>query len=244
MLAPLTAAAAIFAAWQIAAISINESLLLPTPMQTVKELFFTLSQTYFYRALLSTFVRGAVGFLLSVVLAVTVAAIGFVFRPFRLFFRTVVAILRAVPTMSVILFMLLWSNTSLTPILVSTLVIFPILYSALTAAYDGIDPQLTEYARLTSLSRTAKLRRIYLPLCVPSFLETCASTASLNIKLLIAAEVLAQTRRSLGLLMQMAQVSFQTGRLLALTLAVIVLAALLEGLFLLLRKIAVKAMFG
>ena len=60
--------------------------------------------------------------------------------------------------------------------------------------------------------------------------------ASLSLKLTVAAEVLAQTRDSLGLIMQQTRVYFQIGRLLAVTVVVVAAALFLEFSVYLIRK--------
>jgi ABC-type nitrate/sulfonate/bicarbonate transport system permease component len=69
---------------------------------------------------------------------------------------------------------------------------------------------------------------LYLPNIAPAFFDSIRSTLSFNVKIIISAEVLAQTRKSMGIMMQISKSRLETADLLAWTLAAIVLSYLLE----------------
>ena len=67
------------------------------------------------------------------------------------------------------------------------------------------------------------------------------SVLGLNVKLVIAAEAIAQTRLTLGMLMQSAKINLETGRLFAYTIIAILISCLLEGVLRLIRHCVKKA---
>ncbi len=107
------------------------------------------------------------------------------------------------------------------PLIVTALVLFPIMYSQLTAAAFGIDQGLLEMAEVYRLPKKVKLFKIYLPLVSPNILSQTGPNVSLGIKIMISAEVLANTYKSLGGLMQEARLYVEMPRLAALTLAAV-----------------------
>ena len=71
----------------------------------------------------------------------------------------------------------------------------------------------------------------------PPFLKVAGGAASLSLKLTVAAEVLAQTADSIGFMMQQTRIVFDIGKLMALTVAVVVAALALEFAVYLVRKL-------
>nr|MDE6655769.1 hypothetical protein [Anaeroplasmataceae bacterium] len=87
------------------------------------------------------------------------------------------------------------------------------------------------------VSKKDQIIKLYIPSMKPVILENTATTFSLNIKLVIAAEALAQTRNSIGKLMQFAKVNIEVEKLFALTIVAIILSMLSEAGLHLLKKV-------
>ena len=232
ILSPLAAAVVLLAIWQAAAMLYGSPLLLPAPGAALRQFFAYLSAASFWQAFLGSVGRSLLGFLLSAAATALCAGLSAVCRPVRAFLTAVVGVLRALPTISVIVLLVLLTGSRLT------------LYSAVTAGADGVDRGLIEAAALDGASQWQAGLRVVCPLVLPAFFESAATCASLTLKLVVAAEVLAHTRVSLGLMMQQAQLLFETGRVLALTLAVIVGALLIEGALRLTGRLVVKRLLG
>ena len=79
-------------------------------------------------------------------------------------------------------------------------------------------------------------KQVILPPLLPKFYEICGTGFSLNLKLMVAAEIIAETGKSLGILMRTKKVYFETAELLALVIVVILTAIIIEKLFSLLAK--------
>ncbi|MDE7394523.1 MAG: ABC transporter permease subunit [Clostridiales bacterium] len=230
-------AALIVAVWFICAAVSGDDLLFPTPADTVHALKACLKAGWFWRAFLKSGLRALVAFAVSLAEAGLCAFLGKTFRPVQKILAPIVGTVRSVPTMSVILILIILLGGEYTPVVVAGLVVFPVLYSGLWAAMATIPRELDETALLYAPSKPYRFFKVTLPLLMPSFSLTVAGALGLTLKLTVAAEVLAQTRQSIGLLMQQSQISFDTGRLMALTIAVIVASLLMEGLVWLVRRI-------
>lgn len=226
------------AAWWIAAAVTDKALIFPTPAEALRELTVELKSALFWRSFGGSLLRALLGFAGACVLALVCAYAGKVCPPIKSILAPVVGILRSVPTMSVILLLVLWTSGDITALVVAGLVIFPVLYSGMDAALCSVPRELEDVARLYGGSKTLRFAKVYLPLGAPVFLRVAGGAASLTLKLTVAAEVLAQTRNSLGLLMQQTRLFFQIGRLMALTVVVVVAALLIEGCVYLLRRFA------
>ena len=229
-------AVAFVAIWWIAAAAYKKELVFPSPANALARLIEELSSVYFWRAFGNSLLRSHIGFISAVFLSLLCAYLGALLPQLRKILSPVIGILRSLPTMSVILLFVLWVRSEVTPVLVSGLVIFPTLYSAIDAGLCAVPRDLLETATLYAGNRSYTFFVAELPMAAPYYLRVAGGAASLTLKLTVAAEVLAQTRESIGLMMQQTRISFDIGRLMALTVAVVVAALIIEFAVYLIRR--------
>ena len=225
---PLFSLALIFALWAITAAATGSDLLVPSIGTTFEGLFDLLRQKSTYVDVAATLLRAARGFVLSFAIALLLSVGAAFAKPFARILAPIVAIMRSTPTMSVILLCLLWTNTQIAPVFVTVLIIFPLLYTAFYSAITGVDKKLVEMAKVYKVPFATRLLKLYIPSTLPAVFSSVRSTLSLTVKLTTAAEVLAQTKNSMGVDMQLANLYLDTPLLIAWTLIAIVLGAVLE----------------
>ncbi|MDE5943700.1 MAG: ABC transporter permease subunit [Clostridia bacterium] len=217
--------------WVIAYYSVKNEYIIPSFGDTVKSFFNCLGQKTFWTAVGFTFLRTAVGFIISFALALLCAALSACSKIFSAVLKPFMVILRTLPTLAVILILLIWTTPKTAPVIVTVLVLFPMIYSQITAAIGGIDEGLKEMAEVYDISRKDRLFKIYLPSACPNVLSQTGADISLGLKIMISAEVLASTYKSLGNLMQAARLYLDTPRLAALTFAAILIGFIVEIAF-------------
>lgn len=232
----LAGAVLVVAIWWIAAAAYKKEIIFPTPAGALRELGAELRSGLFWRGFFGSLFRSFVGFSFACMAAVVCAYAAKACPPVRYVLSPVVGVLRSVPTMSVILLLVLWASADITPVIVAGLVIFPVLYSGLDAALCAVPAELEETAKLYGGNTAYRFVKVYAPLSAPAFLHVAGGAASLTLKLTVAAEVLAQTRNSLGMLMQQSRIYFQIGRLMALTVAVVAASLAIEFVVYLIRR--------
>lgn len=226
----LTAIVALWLAWIVAYYIVRNEYVLPSFWDAFAEMGRILTDASFWRAFWNTFLRTLWAFLASMALGIVMAACAHLVKGIRAFFAPIISVVRTVPTMAVILMLLLWTTPNMVPVIVSALVLFPAVYAAALAALDEVGEN---YGELTRAFRVPLLRRIgkmYLPLAAPVMLKQAGGIFSLGLKVVISGEVLAGTYRSLGGMMQDAQMYLNMPRLMALTLLVLLMGFALEGL--------------
>lgn len=215
--------------WLVAALLIGEELILPTPMQTIEECFALFGQASFWAALGKTLLRGVLAFVCSFFIALLFSLLSMIPSVGKVA-GIVFSVLRSIPTMSVILLLLIWLRPSLAPAAVAAIVILPTLYSVFLGAMQGVDRGLIELCDVYKVPWKERVLRVWLPAMAQPLFEGTASGFSLNLKLIIAAEALAQTKESLGAMMKNAQIWLETGQLMAITLVAVVVGVLSETL--------------
>ncbi len=217
-------------AWTVACFAVRNDYVLPSFVQTCKEVGRLLVEAQFWTAFGGTLLRTAVAFAVSLLLGVLLALIAGLWTWVRSFLSPIVSVLRTVPTMAVILMLLLWTTPRIAPVIVSLLVLLPAVYAATLSAVDEVTETYGDLARAFRIGTFRRLFRMVLPLIAPAILGQAGSIFSMGLKITISGEVLASTFQSLGGMMQEAKMFVQMPRLLALTLVAVLLGFLLEGL--------------
>ena len=233
VLYPVCALGVVLAVWAAVSAAKDIPLLIPQLDEIFAELGRVLGGGETWRAIGLTAGRVAGSFLLSFVFAAALSALGAVFKPLHRVLSPVVTVLQAAPTMAVILIVAVWLDRGE----IGFLICFPLLYNAMHSAIAGVDVGLVEMARVYRIRPLDRLTGLYLPSVLPAVADGCRSAVSLCVKVVIAAEVLAQTAGSIGIEMQRASVVFEIARLMAWTLVAIVMSFLFEGIVAGLKKL-------
>jgi len=221
----------IFLAWLLSSIIINESIILPTPIESIKEMFYLFGDSEFLINILCTLGRSVLAFVLSFSLALVLAIVSKFYGLSKPIIKVFVSILRALPTIAVILLLLLWSTSNTAAIVVTMLVLLPTMYSAMSTTINLVDYDIMAMLDLYGVRKKDKFKKYIFPIILPSMLSNIGSGLSLNIKLIVAAEVIASTARSIGNMMNEAKIYFETTTLFALVLVMVIISVLIELLF-------------
>ena len=216
--------------WQIAFFCVGNELLLPAPLECLKEVFSLLGQGRFWKGFLSTLLRALAAFFTSLIIGGCFAVVAYLFPPFRDFLAPIVAFFRALPTVAVILLILVFSTPSNAPVIVACLALAPMLYSSTLAAFLGVDEELIELCKVYRVPLKKRVLSLYLPTASPYLLRESAAGLSFSLKLVVSAEVLADTYESIGGMLQEAKIGLEIPSLFALTVCVVAVGFLVEWL--------------
>lgn len=214
--------------WWIGYLAAGNDLLVPPLSVCVKRAFALLGDGWFWDSFFSTFLRVVIAFALAFVLGVGFAVIAYLLPPFRRFFAPIAAMLRSLPVLAVLLILLVCVGAANAPIAVAFLSLFPMLYSSVLAALCGVDTELTEMSRVYKVPLARRIFSLYLPQVSPYVIREGGAALSFSLKLVVSAEVIANTYESLGGMMQEAR-SYEVPDLFALVILTFAVALVLEG---------------
>jgi len=222
--------------WKMTSVIVARELILPSPEATVLYLLDLLSQAPAWIAIGSTLRRVLFSFMMNIVLSlITGIASGFSSRIDYLL-KPVITVMKAVPTMGVILLSLIWFNSETAVVFVCTLIVFPVLYSAVVTGIRHLDKGLLEMHRVFRIRWPKTVLRFVLPSLRPYLIAGVMSGLGLSMKVIIAAEVLSQPKTGIGTMFQIERSALNTTGVFAWSLLVILLTACLDILFSELRK--------
>lgn len=229
ILFPVLLLLAFVALWWGLAVKADSEYILPPPAATLEKLWEVLSDSAFYAAFGATLGRCAITFVLSFLAAFGFALLARNVPPARTSVEGTMSVLRAFPTLVIALWLVAFAPSRVVACVVAGLVMLPTLFSELSALLGEIDPDLAEMAKLYRVPTKRVLFSFYIPVVLPSAVKLAGAGLALTLKLMVAAEVLAQTANSLGGLMNLAKTYLETAELLALLLVTVAAGLLFEG---------------
>ena len=221
---------ALFAVWGAAYALVGNPYLVPSLKDTFSSLMALLKEKGFYTAYLQTFSRVLQAFIISFLPALILAVAAYLSAPVRKIAAVFVSAFRSIPTMAILLMILVWSTPKEAPVIVAFLALFPLLYTGVLSSLFAVDERYKSVFETFRIPIRKRIFRAYLPLIFPSVLRESAGALSFSLKLVVSAEIMANTFKSIGGLMQDSKIYLDMPRLFALTLMVVITGLLLETL--------------
>ena len=204
---------------------------------SVKAFFSYFVKGAFWRALGGTFLRVLLAFFASFIFGGGLAFVAYLCPAFARIFAPIVTIIRVLPVFAIVFMLLAWTNAIITPALVAFLSLFPMLYTAFLGAFSGVDTNLVEMSKIYNVPLKKRITKLYLPSVAPFVVKEIGAGLSFGVKLVVSAEVLVQTRKSVGALVLETQYLYEElAQTFALVIAVCLIGFLLECLGAMLAK--------
>jgi NitT/TauT family transport system permease protein len=217
-----------FAVWEGASLTVGNGYLLPSPIETIRAGKEILKANAFYTAFFSTFFRSLKAFFLSFFDAILISVAAHFIPPIHRLLKPIISAMRSLPTMAILLMLLVGSTPSTAPIIVSFLALFPIFYSAMSSCLVHVNKQLVEMSHLYHVPKRRQFFCLYLPACIPHLLREGAGALAFSLKLTVSAEILSNTYKSLGGMLQEAKIYAEIPTLFFLTLFIVLTGVILE----------------
>ena len=199
-------------AWEIADRVINNRIILSGPIHIVQALIAQMGQADFWIICGASFLRIAVGFILSFAAGFLLALVCHRFQIIRDFLEP---------------------NQALT-IYLSFLIVLPIIYTNTLQGLETVSPEMLEMAKIFHLAPWKKFLYVYRPAFMPFVRSGCKLALGMSWKSGIMAEVIGTPKPSIGREMYAAKSYLQTADLFAWTVVVVILSVVFEKVFMLL----------
>lgn len=236
LIIPIATVGLIVAVWGVASAIIDSEFILPSISNTLNQFFNLLLSREFYLSFFHTVLRSLIAFAVSFMLAFIFSVLRQKIIILKGVFDTFMSITRALPTIAVILLILFWTNSKVAPIIVTVLVVLPTTYTHFVNALNSLDKTVSEASRVDGANEKSVLIKIELPQALPSIYMAIGSGISLTFKLMVAAEVIAQTANSIGFMLNTSKVYFEIAEMTALVVASVIFGVIVETIFNFLSK--------
>jgi len=216
--------------WQVGAMLLGHSLLLPKPLEVFQYLWQLLGSADFYRTLAGTLVRGVGGFILAFFWGMTLGILSAYSKPVHQLLKPFLILFRSVPLLALILLAVIWFKQRQVPYFVVFLIVFPLITSNVTEGIKSEDQGLQEMSRAFQFSAKDRLLHITIPHLTPFLLAGISTGLGIAWKAVIAAEILTMPAYAVGTAMQRAQLELNSAALFAWTFTIILLSGFCDFL--------------
>ncbi len=217
--------------WLVIWAIVGNEQIFPSFSDAVKAFFTYFITGAFWQGVGSTLLRTLLAFCISFLLGGGLAFVAYLYPSFGRIFAPVVTVIRVLPVFAIVFLLLVWTSAGVTPVLVACLSLFPVFYTAFSNAFAGVDKDLLEMSSAYGVPLKKQITTLYLPSMTPFIVREIGAGLGFAVKLVVSAEVLVRTARSLGNLMQETQTIYtQMPELFALVIAVCLIGFLFECL--------------
>ncbi|PWM50939.1 MAG: nitrate ABC transporter permease, partial [Clostridiales bacterium] len=199
--------------WQIAAMAVNQAILLPKPVMVGKTLLRFLGESEFWLAITHSLLKIMLGFFLAMILGSGLAFLGAKFSFVHQLIYPILSIIKATPVASFIILALIWINSASLSTFIAFLMVLPMFYANIYQGLKNVDVKLLEVAKVFGLNKRRTFREVYLPSLKPYLISTCTIGLGFAWKSGVAAEVIGLPAKTIGNQLYYAKVYLQTDEL-------------------------------
>ena len=218
--------------WQLGAMALGQEILLVSPVSVLLRLGELAPHWDFWSAILFSFWRITLGFLLACVTGTVLGVLSSRFSPVRDLTAPLMSVVKSIPVASFIILVLIWVPSRNLSVVISFLMVTPIVYQNVLGGISSMDQKLTQMADVFRVPFPRRLRYLYLPQVAPFFRSACAVGLGLCWKAGIAAEVIGLPDGSIGERLYEAKVYLATPDLFSWTVVIILVSLVFEKCFL------------
>lgn len=216
--------------WETSAQIINKPIIVPAVSDIVSAFFVILSEKKSYIFIGFTCLRILTTLLVDSFLAFIFGVVSGLYKQAESFFYPVENILKSVPSMSILLLSLIWFKSEVTPLFVTSLIVFPILYRGIVDGVNNIDQDLEEMSSDFKVSFFNRFFLFYLPSIKPFLKNAYIIACGFSVKVMISAEVLSQPQYGIGTAFQIARVQINTAGIFAWAIISIFMSVILQAI--------------
>ncbi|WP_020005009.1 ABC transporter permease [Brachyspira innocens] len=214
--------------WSFVSIKINSEIIFPNIFTIIKKLRDIVLEKSFYKDLMYSIVRVFAAFILSFLSAFLFGVLSGIFLPLRYILMPIINFIRTIPTIPLILVAVIWFDNNTVPIFVSMLVIFPIIYDAITNGIINVDKNLIEMSLSYNVSLKNQIISLYIPSIKPYVLTALSQSMGITWKSILAAEILALPSFGIGSRLYESHLYLDTVSLFAYCLIAVIFNAVFE----------------
>lgn len=216
------------AVWQITAMIIGKSFLLPDIPTTACALVDLLADADFYLALIFSLLRVIAGLMLGIIIGSLLAVICHRSPTVKYIVTPIINVIKSTPVASfIILLWVLMTGDGLS-VFIGFLMVMPIIYQSIYNGLLDVDIGLSEVADVFEFSKKKRFMLLTLPTLKKYFIPALITSSGLAWKAVIAAEIIAYTTHSIGQAINDAKYDNDSPTVFAWTIVVIIFSLLLE----------------
>lgn len=177
--------------WILAETYFRRSAFIPAPPEVVRQMGIAARSGALWVNTANTLWKAIAAFFISLGLGIVCAVAAAWDERIRHFFSPVVTVIRAVPTMGVVLVLfMVFRHPEAAAVVIAFMMIFPMVYEGFYTAIKEIDGKLLEMAKIHKIPFRRQILGIYIPHIAPYFFSAARASIGMSLKVVIAAEII------------------------------------------------------
>lgn len=217
--------------WELSSLFINNSLLLPSPLEVLKVLISLVKKVYFWKSVFNSVLRVVIGISLSIGIGILTGITAAINKFIEELLEPLIVCIKATPVMSIIILALVWFRASNVVIFTSILTCFPIIYTNVLEGIKSVDINLIQMASVYKVKNKYIIKDIYLPSIKHYIVSGVLMCLGMGWKVSVASEVLSIPKYSIGENLLNAKSTLETAELFAWTIVIVMLSFIFELIF-------------
>lgn len=214
--------------WILLSYFIDNEIIFPRIGSTLNSLIDIVKNPKFLNIVWYSLLRSIVGFAISLFLAIIMGLISSISKTVYYLMLPIINFLTSVPTMAIIILALIWLNNEIVPIFIGFIMVFPILYETVLKGIQNVDEKIIIMAETYKVDKSTIIKDIYIPSVLLSLNNIISSALGINLKMVIAGEVLSQPKYAIGSNLQLQKMYLNTSGVFAWIIIILVIAKMLE----------------
>lgn len=226
--------------WEILSRIINSEIILPSPVQVLRESIIYIQTARFWVSFAGSFIRVLLAFLCSFILGIILGFSSGISEEIRTFLSFPFSLLKSIPIVALIMVMLFWFDSKSLPVISAVIMTLPIFTDAVSLAVKSTDNKLLNMGRVFNLGKWKTIKFIYIPEVKPVIAETSRTVFSFCWKVVAAGEILSMPRNALGTLIQENRITLEAASVFSIVILLSVVSILSDkGFCFLFKKISI-----
>lgn len=219
---------AIFIIWFISSLIINNSLVLPSIKDVLLSLKDILLSCTTYLILLKTFLKLILVMVASLLIALTLALLSSKTKGFESFIKPIMVLFKTIPVIAIIIFLLISFGRDLSPYIMTSLVVIPLMYEGLLTSIKSINKELLDDLKTLSNTNWLVIKNFYIPLIMNFVLMTITQSFGMGLKVMIMGEFIAQPNGTIGYILQLERSDLNSAAILSWSILLIIIVLIVE----------------
>ncbi|MDR3258428.1 MAG: ABC transporter permease subunit [Fusobacteriaceae bacterium] len=184
--------------WQILAIYIDNQLFFPRIQNVILSIKDIIRNDNFFFIIFNTLLYLLTSFILSGILSIIMAALAHKFKLFCDMLNLLFSIINSLPSLIIIILVIIWSDIKFVPLAVSITIVVPIFYSNILSGINSISNDIVDICKVYKISNFNIIKKIYIPGIFFYIAPTLGTIISINLKIILASEILSQKSNTIG----------------------------------------------
>lgn len=226
--------------WQTAAVAVDQSILLVSPIDVALRMTTIWQVEGFASSIWFSFYHIAGGFLLALVSGILLAALSGRSKWVETALWPFMITVKTVPVASFVVICLIWLSAQNLSVFISFLIVLPVVYGNVLQGIKSEDGKMLEVAEVFRMPMLRRILYIHMPQLKPFILSACATALGMSWKAGIAAEIIGTPDGSIGKQLYYAKIYLDTDDLLCWTVIIVIVSVAFEKLFMLALRAAYR----